>query len=59
MHNWRIFLMIIIVLFFSGVANWTASMAQEDEYNLAYDEAVPLWENYIYNTLKTKFLEEQ
>ena len=28
-------------------------------HNLAYDEAVPLWENYIYNALKAKYLEEQ
>lgn len=28
-------------------------------HNLAYEEAVPLWENYIYNTLKAKYLEEQ
>ena len=38
MHNWRIFLLIIIALLFSGVANWIASMAQEDEYNLAYKD---------------------
>jgi hypothetical protein len=28
-------------------------------HNLAYEEAVPLWENYIYNALKAKYLEEQ
>jgi len=28
-------------------------------HNLAYEEAVPLWENYIHNTLKAKYLEEQ
>jgi hypothetical protein len=28
-------------------------------HNLAYDEAIPLWQNYIYNTLKAKYLETQ
>jgi hypothetical protein len=28
-------------------------------HNLAYEESVPLWQNYIYNTLKAKYLETQ
>lgn len=28
-------------------------------HNLAYEESVPLWQNYIYNTLKAKFIETQ
>ena len=38
MHKRRIFLVIIITLVLSAATNWTASMAQEDEYILAYKD---------------------
>ena len=34
----RIFRVLIIGFVFAGVAGWTASMAQEDEYDLAYTD---------------------
>ena len=38
MNKWRIFCMIIATFLLSGVANWSTSMAQEDEYNLAHND---------------------
>ena len=38
MQKRRIFLVSIMGLVFWGVASWTASLAQEDEYDLAYKD---------------------